>query len=101
MLHQLLLCHILFPWPEQLSSRYTQIIWPIMTYEESLSAIKNLYNSNYTIILLYRAADVLYEALVRCLSCCQFSGYSQMVNTILKQATENVQQHHNMFITGV
>ncbi len=34
-----------------------------MTYEESLSAIKILYNSNYTIIQLYRAAEVLYEAL--------------------------------------
>ena len=55
--------HQLFHAATQLYSHYTQIIWPIILCEDVLSAIKFLYNLNYTIILLYSAPNVLYEAL--------------------------------------
>ena len=54
--------HQLFHAATQLYSHYTQIIWPIILCEDVLSAIKFLYNLNYTIILLYSAPNVLYEA---------------------------------------
>ena len=60
--------HQLFHAATQLYSHYTQIIWPIILCEDVLSAIKFLYNLNYTIILLYSAPNVLYEALGRAMT---------------------------------
>ena len=68
--------HQLFHAATQLYSHYTQIIWPIILCEDVLSAIKFLYNLNYTIILLYSAPNVLYEALHAQL--CMFSIASQL-----------------------